>query len=248
MITIKNDEQIEKMYLVNQIVKQTLDLLETHIKPGISTKELDEIAEDFIRKNNAIPNFKNYGGFPASICASVNDVVVHGIPSKNIILKEGDIISIDCGALKGGYNGDAARTFAVGKISKEKQKLIDITKECFFKGLENIKIGDRLGTIGAQIQQHAEKNGFSVVREMVGHGIGKSLHEDPEVPNFGIRDTGVIIKEGMTLAIEPMINMGKKEIYIDYDGWTCRTEDGLPSAHYENTVAFTKDGIKILSL
>lgn len=248
MIILKNNEQIEKIYVANQIVKRTLELIEKHIKPGISTKELDEIAENYIRSENAIPNFKNYGGFPASICASVNDVVVHGIPSKNIILKEGDIISIDCGASKGGYNGDAARTFAVGKISKEKQKLIDITKECFFKGIENIKIGDKLGTIGAQIQEHAEKNGFSVVREMVGHGIGKSLHEDPEVPNYGVRDTGVIISEGMTLAIEPMINMGKREIYIDYDGWTCRTEDGLPSAHYENTVAFTKDGIKILSL
>lgn len=248
MIILKNNEQIEKMYVANQIVKRTLELIEKHIKPGISTKELDEIAENYIRSENAIPNFKNYGGFPASICASVNDVVVHGIPSKNIILKEGDIISIDCGVLKGGYNGDAARTFAVGKISKEKQKLIDITKECFFKGIENIKIGDKLGTIGAQIQEHAEKNGFSVVREMVGHGIGKSLHEDPEVPNYGVRNTGVIISEGMTLAIEPMINMGKREIYIDYDGWTCRTEDGLPSAHYENTVAFTKDGIKILSL
>ncbi|MBE5746162.1 MAG: type I methionyl aminopeptidase [Clostridiales bacterium] len=248
MITIKTEEQIQRMYIANQIVKHTLEEIEKYIKPGISTKKLDEIAEDFIRKNNAIPNFKNYGGFPASICASVNDVVVHGIPSNNIILKEGDIISIDCGALKGGYHGDAARTFAVGKISKEKQRLIDITKECFFKGIENIKIGDRIGTIGAQIQEFAEKNGFSVVREMVGHGIGKNLHEDPEVPNYGIKNTGEIIKEGMTLAIEPMINMGRKEIYIDYDGWTCRTQDGKPSAHYENTVAFTSDGIKILSL
>ena len=248
MIILKNDEAIEKMYIANQIVKQTLELLEKHIKPGISTKELDEIAEDFIRSQNAIPNFKNYGGFPASICASVNDVVVHGIPSRDIILKEGDIISIDCGVQKGGYHGDAARTFPVGKISKDKQKLIKITKECFFKGIENIKIGDKIGTIGAQIQNYAENNGFSVVREMVGHGIGKSLHEDPEVPNYGIKDTGIIIKEGMTIAIEPMINMGNKEIYIDYDGWTCRTQDGKPSAHYENTVAFTKDGIKILSL
>jgi len=248
MITLKTEEQIEKMYIANQIVKQTLELVEKHIKPGVSTKYLDEIAEDFIRSQNAIPNFKNYEGYPASICASVNDVVVHGIPSNNIILKEGDIISIDCGALKGGYNGDAARTFAVGNISKEKQKLIDVTKECFFKGIENIKIGDRLGTIGYQIQKHAESNGFSVVREMVGHGIGKKMHEDPEVPNYGKFNTGIIIEEGLTIAIEPMINMGKKEIYIDYDGWTCRTLDGSPSAHYENTIAFTKNGIKILSL
>lgn len=248
MITLKNDEQIEKMFIANQIVKNTLELVEKHIKPGVSTKYLDEIAEDYIRSQNAIPNFKNYEGYPASICASVNDVVVHGIPSRDVILKEGDIISIDCGALKGGYNGDAARTFAVGKISYEKQKLIDVTKECFFKGIENIKIGDRLGNIGYQIQKYAESNGFSVVREMVGHGIGKQMHEDPEVPNFGKFNTGIVIQEGLTIAIEPMINMGKKEIYIDYDGWTCRTEDGSPSAHYENTVAFTKNGIRILSL
>lgn len=248
MITLKTDEQIEKMYVANQIVKHTLELVEKNIKPGISTKFLDEIAEDYIRSQNAIPNFKNYEGYPASICASINDVVVHGIPSRDIILKEGDIISIDCGAIKGGYNGDAARTFPVGKISKEKQKLIDVTRECFFKGIENIKIGDRLGTIGYQIQQYAESHGFSVVREMVGHGIGKQMHEDPEVPNYGRKGTGIVIEEGLTIAIEPMINMGKKDIFIDYDGWTCRTEDGSPSAHYENTIAFTKNGIRILSL
>lgn len=248
MITLKTDEQIEKMYIANQIVKHTLELVEKNIKPGVSTKFLDEIAEDYIRSQNAIPNFKNYEGYPASICASINDVVVHGIPSRDIILKEGDIISIDCGAIKGGYNGDSARTFPVGKISKEKQKLIDVTRECFFKGIENIKIGDRLGTIGYQIQQYAESHGFSVVREMVGHGIGKQMHEDPEVPNYGRKGTGIVIEEGLTIAIEPMINMGKKDIYIDYDGWTCRTEDGSPSAHYENTIAFTKDGIRILSL
>ena len=248
MIILKNEKQIEKMFVANQIVKQTLELLEKNIRPGISTKYLDEIAENYIRSQNAIPNFKNYNGYPASICASINEVVVHGIPSKDIILKEGDIISIDCGVTKSGYNGDAARTFAVGKISQEKQKLIDVTKECFFKGIEGIKIGDRIGDIGAKIQKFAEENGFSVVREMVGHGIGKSLHEDPEVPNYGIAGTGVEIKEGLTLAIEPMINMGRKEIYIDYDGWTCKTQDHSPSAHYENTVAFTKDGIKILSL
>ncbi len=248
MIILKNDEQIKKMYLANQIVKNTLELVEKNIKPGVSTKFLDEIAEDYIRKQNAIPNFKNYEGYPASICASINDVVVHGIPSEDIILKEGDIISIDCGALKSGYNGDAARTFPVGKISKEKQKLIDVTRECFFKGIENTKIGDRLGDIGYKIQTHAESNGFSVVREMVGHGIGRDMHEDPEVPNYGRPNTGLIIQEGLTIAIEPMINMGKRGIYIDYDGWTCRTKDKSPSAHYENTVAFTKDGIKILSL
>lgn len=248
MIILKNEEQIEKMYVANQIVKHTLELVEKHIKPGVSTKFLDEIAEEYIKSQNAIPNFKGYGGYPASICASINDVVVHGIPHKDIILKEGDIISIDCGVTKSGYNGDAARTFPVGKISKEKQKLIDVTRECFFNGIEDIKIGDRLGDIGFKIQQHAEKNGFSVVREMVGHGIGKSLHEDPEVPNYGKQNTGIIIKEGMTIAIEPMINMGKKDIYIEDDEWTCRTCDHSPSAHYENTVAFTKNGIRILSL
>lgn len=248
MIYLKNEEQIEKMYVANQIVKHTLELIKKNIHPGVSTKYLDEIAEEYIRSQNAIPNFKNYEGYPASICASVNDVVVHGIPSKDIILKEGDIISIDCGATKSGYNGDAARTFAVGKISKEKQKLIDVTRECFFKGIEGIKIGDKIGDIGSRIQKYAEENGFSVVREMVGHGIGKSMHEDPEVPNYGVAGTGIVIEEGLTIAIEPMINMGKRHIYIDYDGWTCRTKDKSPSAHYENTVAFTKDGIKILSL
>ena len=248
MITLKTEEQINKMYVANQIVKDTLNHLEKFIVPGISTMQLNNIAEDFIKSQNAIASFKNYNGYPASICASVNDVVVHGIPKSDIILKEGDIVSIDCGVMKGGFHGDAARTFAVGTISKEKQKLIDITKECFFKGIENIKIGDRLGTIGHNIQTHAEKHGFSVVREMVGHGIGRNMHEDPEVPNYGKENTGIIIKEGMTIAIEPMINMGRREIYIDYDGWTCRTQDGKPSAHYENTIAFIKDGIKILSL
>lgn len=248
MITLKTDAEIEKMYEVNQIVKNTLDLIEKHIKPGISTKYLDTLAEDYIRSQNAIPNFKNYNDYPASICASINDVVVHGIPSANTILKEGDIISIDCGAFKHGFNGDAARTFKVGHVSKEKEKLIDVTRECFFKGIENIKIGDHLGDISSKIQKHAESHGFSVVREMVGHGIGRKLHEDPEVPNYGKAGTGIILKEGMVLAIEPMINLGKKEIYIDYDGWTCRTQDHSPSAHYENTVAFTKNGIRILSL
>jgi len=248
MINLKTEAEIEKMFEVNQIVKRTLEEVEKHIKPGVSTKYLDEIAENYIRSQNAIPNFKNYNGFPASICASVNEVVVHGIPSDKIILKEGDIISIDCGAFKYGFNGDAARTFKVGKVDSNKERLIEITKECFFKGLENIKIGDKLGDISYQIQQHAEKHGFSVVREMVGHGIGRKMHEDPEVPNYGRKGTGITIEEGLVIAIEPMINMGRKEIYIDYDGWTCKTEDNMPSAHYENTVAFTKDGIRILSL
>lgn len=248
MIILKTDKQIEFMRQANQIVKETLDLMERIIRPGISTKELDEIAEDFIRSKGAIPNFKGEGDYPATICASPNDVIVHGIPSPYVILKEGDIISIDCGCYFRGYNGDAARTFPVGKISAEKQKLIDVTKQCFFEGIKDLKVGDRIGDIGARVQAYAESNGFSVVREMVGHGIGKQLHEDPEVPNYGKAGTGPKIQSGLCIAIEPMINMGRKDITIDDDGWTCRTRDRKPSAHYENTIAITDKGVEILTI
>lgn len=248
MIILKTDKQIELMKIACKVVKETLDEIEKHIKPGISTWELDKIAEDFIRSKGAIPSCKGYYGYPASICASVNDVIVHGIPSKDIILKEGDIISIDLCAFIRGYHGDGARTFAVGKISEEKQKLIDVTKECFFKGLEQVKIGNTIGDIGHAVQMHAEANGFSVIREMVGHGIGKEMHEDPEVPNYGRPHTGATLKEGMVICIEPMVNMGKKDITIDDDDWTCRTKDGKPAAHYENTIAITKNGIEILTI
>lgn len=248
MIYLKTKKQIELIKQACQITKGMLDAVEKHIKPGISTLELDKIAEDYCRSQGAIPSFKGYYGYPGSICASVNDVVVHGIPSRDLILKEGDIISIDCGAKIRGYNGDAARTFAVGKISPEKQKLIDVTKQSFFEGIRELKVGDHIGDIGERVQKYAESFGYSVVREMVGHGIGKEMHEDPQVPNYGHKGFGPKIESGLCIAIEPMINMGKKDIVIDADGWTTRTKDGKPSAHYENTIAITDEGIEILTL
>jgi len=248
MINLKTKKAIEIMEIAGRITKQTLDEVEKHIRPGISTLELDEIAENYIRSQNAIPSFKNYEGFPGTICASVNDVIVHGIPSKNIILKEGDIITIDTGANYRGYHGDAARTFPVGKISSEKQKLIDVAKECFFEGLKQVKVGNTIGDIGYAIQQHAEKHGYSIIRELCGHGIGKDVHEDPNVPNYGYKGFGEVIKDGLVIAIEPMIAMGHRDIKIDKDGWTCRTRDKKCSAHYENTVAIIDGEIKILTL
>jgi methionyl aminopeptidase len=248
MIYLKTKREIELMKEACRITKGMLDICEKNIRPGISTLELDKIAEDYCRSQGAIPNFKGYGGFPASICASIDDVIVHGIPRADIILKEGQIISIDCGAMIHGYNGDAARTFAVGKISPAKQKLIDVTKQCFFEGIKGLKVGDRIGDIGERVQKYAESFGYSVVREMVGHGIGRDMHEDPEVPNYGHKGFGPKIENGLCIAIEPMINMGRKEITIDDDGWTTRTRDGKPAAHYENTLAITNEGIEILTL
>ena len=248
MIYLKTKRQIELMKEACRITKGMLDIVEKNIKSGVSTLELDQIAEDYCRSQGAIPNFKGYGGFPGSICTSINDVIVHGIPKANVILKEGDIISIDCGAYIRGFNGDAARTFPVGKISKEKQQLIDVTKQSFFEGIKGLKIGDKIGDIGERVQKYAESFGFSVVREMVGHGIGRELHEDPEVPNYGHKGFGPTIENGLCIAVEPMINMGKKEIVIDKDGWTTRTKDGKPSAHYENTLAITDEGVEILTL
>lgn len=248
MIHLKSKHEIELMREACRITKGMLDIVEKNIRPGISTLELDKIAEDYCRNQGAIPNFKDYEGYPASICASIDDVIVHGIPRADIILKEGQIISIDCGAYIRGFNGDAARTFAVGKISPEKQKLIDVTKQCFFEGIKDLKVGDKIGDIGERIQKYAESNGFSVVREMIGHGIGREMHEDPEVPNYGHKGFGPTIQNGLCICIEPMINMGKKDIKIDDDGWTCRTRDGKPAAHYENAIAITEEGIEILTL
>jgi len=248
MISIKSAQQIEKMRIACRLTKEALDLLEKHIKPGISTAELDKIAYDFIKSKKATPNFLHYNGYPASICASVNDVVVHGIPSKDIILKEGDIISIDMGVEKDGYNGDAARTFPVGKISCEAERLIEVTKQSFFEGVKFLKHGAKLGDLSYAIQDYVESNGYSVVRDLVGHGIGTSLHEDPSVPNFGRPGRGVKLAAGMTLAIEPMVNMGEYAVWVADDDWTVSTQDGSLSAHYENTVLITKDGYEILTL
>lgn len=245
MIKIKSEKEIELLRAAGAITAGALDEISKHIKPGISTIELDKIVEKFIIDKGAKPAFLRYEGFPNSICASIDDVVVHGIPKSDIILQEGQIISIDVGAKYNGYYGDAARTFAVGKIDDEKAKLIKVTKECFFKSIQNLKEGSRLGDIGFEVERHAQKYGFEPVHQMGGHGIGKNLHEDPFVPMFGRAGTGIKLEAGMVLAIEPMINMGTYEITVN--GWDARTVDGLPSAHYENTVLITKNGVEILT-
>ncbi|AJD32497.1 type I methionyl aminopeptidase [Clostridium sporogenes] len=248
MITIKTDSEIEYMVKAGRVVAEALDTLEKHVKPGISTGELDRIAEEIILGRNAKPSFKGYYGFPASICASVNNEVVHGIPNKDRILNEGDIISIDCGAVLNGYQGDAARTFPVGNVSEEAVKLIEVTKNSFFKGIEKAKVGNRLTDISAAIQEYVESYGFSIVRDYVGHGIGKNMHEDPEVPNFGRPGRGPKLSKGMCLAIEPMVNIGDFNVKVEPNKWTVVTVDGSLSAHYENTVAILNDGPKITTL
>ncbi|APH14109.1 methionine aminopeptidase, type I [Clostridium sporogenes] len=248
MITIKTDSEIEYMVKAGRVVAEALDTLEKYVKPGISTGELDRIAEEIILGRNAKPSFKGYYGFPASICASVNNEVVHGIPNKDRILNEGDIISIDCGAVLNGYQGDAARTFPVGNVSEEAAKLIEVTKNSFFKGIEKAKIGNRLTDISAAIQEYVESYGFSIVRDYVGHGIGKNMHEDPEIPNFGRPGRGPKLSKGMCLAIEPMVNVGDFNVKVEPNKWTVVTVDGSLSAHYENTVAILNDGPKITTL
>lgn len=248
MITIKSKSEIEKMRTAGKITGDALKMLEQHIKPGISTEELDRLAHKFFTSRGAAPSFLNYGGFPKSVCLSVNDEVVHGIPNKRQILHEGDIISVDVGAYINGYHGDAARTFAVGKISAEAQRLIDVTKQSFFEGIKYAKHGCKLGDVSAAIQEYVEKNGYSVVRDLVGHGIGKNLHEDPSVPNFGKAGRGVKLAAGMTLAIEPMVNEGGHEVLVLDDDWTVVTQDGSLSAHYENTVLITPNECEILTL
>ncbi len=246
-IHIKTREQIEKMRVAGEILAKLDEVLKKEIKPDVTTKELDIIAEEFIRSQGAVPSFKGYGGFPASICTSVNDEIVHGIPSDRK-LKVRDIISIDMGSYIGGYHGDAARTYAVGDISQEAQKLIDVTKQSFFEGIRYAKEGCHLNDIGTAIQEYVEKNGFSVVRDYVGHGIGRRLHEDPSVANYREQRRGVKLKRGMVLAIEPMVNMGSYQLKVLKDGWTAVTKDGLYAAHYENTVVITNGEPEILTL
>ena len=248
MISVKSEADLVKMRVACKITGDTLKMIEKYVQPGVTTKELDTIIEDFIRKSGGTPNFKHLYGFPASACISIDDVVVHGIPSDRQ-LREGEIVSIDVGAAYGGFNGDAARTFAVGKISDEKQRLIDVTRESFFEGIKHARAGRRLGDLSHAIQAYVEQNGFSVVRAMSGHGIGRRVHEDPNIPNFGAAGMGAMLKSGYTLAVEPMVNMGTFKVYIDGgDGWTCRTSDGKPSAHYENTVLVTNGDPEILTL
>lgn len=235
------------MYLANQLVGKTLGELAKYIKPGVSTLQLDRIAEAFIRDHGAIPAFLGYGGFPNSICASVNEHIVHGIPSDKAILKEGDVISIDCGTILNGFVGDSAYTFAVGQIDPEVQKLLDITKESLYIGIEQAVEGKRVGDISSAVQEYCEKNGYSVVRELVGHGIGKQMHEAPEVPNYGKKGSGSLLREGMCICIEPMINLGKRNVVFEKDGWTVRTKDRKPSAHFEHCIAIQSGKARILS-
>jgi methionyl aminopeptidase len=246
MVFIKTEEEIEILKQSSLLVSKTHAMLASEVKEGVSTIKLDKLAEQFIRDNGGIPGFLNYNGFPNTLCVSVNDVVVHGIPG-NQMLKNGDIVSIDCGVILDGWYGDSCYTFMVGEVSPETKKLVETTKQCLYKGLEKAIEGLTLGDIGFEIQKHAEHKGFSVVRELVGHGIGKKLHEAPEVPNYGKKGRGLKLQERMVLAIEPMINMGGKEIIQDKDGWTIRTIDGKPSAHFEHSVVIRKHEVEILS-
>lgn len=247
MITIKSEREINLMKEAGHIVELAHLAIEKAIKPGISTYELDKIAYDVITSNGAIPSFLNYCGYPASICASINEVVVHGIPSKKQILKDGDIISIDIGAIYKGYHGDAARTHLCGNVSEERRKLVEVTKQSFFEGLKYARPNNRLSDISHAIQVYAESFGYGVVRDFTGHGIGTKLHEDPAIPNYGEAGHGVILKKGMTLAIEPMINAGTYKVRILSDDWTTITADHKDSAHYENTIVITDNGYEILT-
>ena len=241
MIYLKTDEEIVLMRESNLLVGTTLGEIARWIAPGITTLRLDQIAEEFIRDNGGVPGFKGYGGFPFTLCISVNENIVHGFPS-SYVLREGDIVSVDCGAIVGGYNGDSAYTFPVGEITPEVMALLKTTKESLYLGIEKAVAGNRIGDISNAVQTYCEARGYSVVRELCGHGIGRKLHEDPEVPNYGRRGCGPLLKKGMCIAIEPMINLGSRNIVIERDGWTTRTRDRKPSAHYEHTVAITQDG------
>ena len=246
MISIKNKKEIDLMSEAGRIVRDTLNLLEKHIKPGVSTKDLDLIAEDYILSQDAKLGFKGLYGYPSTICISVEDEVVHGVPGDKKLM-EGQIVGIDVGSIYKGYYGDHARSFAVGEISSDKKKLLKVTKECLEKGIEKAVPGNRIGDIGSAVQEWAESNGYGVVRELVGHGIGTKLHEEPQIPNYGNSGTGPVIDVGMCFAIEPMVNMGSKDVYTKGDGWTICTKDGMPSAHFEHTITITDNGPKVLT-
>ena len=246
MIYLKTDEEIELMRASNRLVGMTHGELSKHIRPGVTTLELDKIADEFIRDHGGVPSFLGYGGFPNSICASVNEHVVHGIPNNSPLI-EGDILSLDIGVVKNGYNGDSAYTYSVGEVSDEVKKLLEVTCKSLYIGIEQAKEGNRIGDIGNAIQTYCEKRGYTVVRELVGHGIGRKMHEAPEVPNYGRPGTGPLIQNGMCIAIEPMINMGSKNVVFESDGWTVRTKDRKPSAHFEHTIAIKNGKADILS-
>lgn len=247
MVTIKSSREIELMRIAGRIVALAHQEVSKHIVPGVSTFELDRIVEKVIRDNKAIPSFKNYNGFPSSACISINQEVVHGIPSKSRLLKNGDIVSVDIGAIYKGYHGDSAWSYACGEISLEAKRLLEATEKSLFKGLEKAAPKNRLTDISHAIQTYAESLGFSVVREFVGHGVGKHLHEDPQIPNFGLPGRGITLRAGMTLAIEPMINAGRKEVKVLPDGWTTVTQDSSLSAHFEHSVLITENGYEILT-
>ena len=248
MIKIKTEKEIEYMRESCRIVRETLDFVGSNIKAGMTTKDVDELVYKYITSCGAYPSELGYDGYPASSCVSVNEVVVHGIPSDRVIL-DGDIVSVDITAEKNGYHGDACRTFLIGNVSEEKRRLVKVTEECFFKAIEGLQAGVPLYDIGYKVQTHAEANGYSVVRALTGHGIGREMHEDPAVPNYGRAGTGIRLKSGMTICIEPMVNAGTHKVnFSQTDGWTVTTADGLPSAHYENTVLIKDDGVEILTL
>ncbi len=246
MITIKSEREIELLNKAGLIVYETHQYLKDFIKPGISTKKLDTLAEEFIKSKDALPSFKGYDGFPGSICTSINEEVVHGIPG-NKVLKDGDIISIDIGACYKGYHGDSAWTYEVGNVSQDKKYLMEHTKKALYEGLNQIKAGARIGDIGNAIETYALKHNLGVVKELVGHGVGTSVHEDPDVPNYGKKGTGPRLKEGMVIAVEPMLTLGSPDIVMLDDDWTVVTRDHHPAAHFEHTVAVTKDGYRILT-
>ena len=247
MIYLKNKFEIEKMYRAGQIVKETLFMIEENIAPGITTLELDKKAEEFILSKNALPGFKGLYGYPGTLCISIDDEVVHGLPNRDRILKKGQIVSIDVGSIYDDFYGDHAKTFIVGETSIDKTKLVNDTKKCLLLGIEQVKIGNTIGDIGYAIQSYAESCGYGVVRELVGHGIGNKLHEDPQVPNFGSKGVGCKIQEGLCIAIEPMINLGTRNVYTKKDNWTVCTEDGMPSAHFEHSVAVLNNKVKVLT-
>lgn len=247
MILYKTAEEIELIRESNQLVSKTLAEVGKHVAPGVSTEKLDQIAETFIRDHGAVPGFLGYQAYPKTLCTSVNAQVVHGIPSHKVILEEGDMISVDCGVIMNEFYGDTAFSFQVGEVKDEVRRLLTITRECLQKGVEQAVEGKRTGDVGYAVQQHAESNGYSVVREMVGHGLGRHLHEAPEVPNYGRRGTGPKLKKGMVICIEPMINLGRRQISQEADGWTIRTADNKPSAHFEWAVAVDKGKADVLS-
>lgn len=245
-IIYKTSEEIELIRISSLLVSKTHAEVAKVLKEGVTTNYLNKIAEEFIRDNNAIPGFLNYNGFPYTLCISLNDQVVHGFPSK-YELREGDIVSIDCGVVKNGYFGDSAYTFAIGEVSEESKKLLEVTKECLQLGIDKAVVGNRIGDIGYAVQEHAEKHGYGVVKELVGHGVGKNLHEKPEVPNYGKRGSGIKLEVGMVIAIEPMINAGRAGVKFWEDGWTVSTVDKKTSAHFEHTIAIKKGKADILS-